>query len=80
MPAHQELRPAFLAAQGLPVDTAWCPSGTVTDVNTEEWASIPSEQYAEAMVELVLGGRPIRTGARVSPGAIHVLEAWARGD
>jgi len=52
----------------------------VTDVNTEEWASIPSEQYAEAMVELVLGGRPIRTGARVSPGAIHVLEAWARGD
>ena len=79
-PAHQELRPAFLAAQGLPADTPWRPSGKTTDVNAEEWASIPSEQYAEAMVELVLGGRPIPTGARVSPGAIRVLETWARGD
>jgi hypothetical protein len=78
--AHESLRAAFLAAQGLPLDTPWRPADMTTDVAANEWASIPSEQYAEAVVELVLGGRPIPTAARVSPAAIRVVEAWARGE
>jgi len=35
---------------------------------------------AEAVVELLLAGRPIPTRARVSPAAIRVVEDWARGD
>jgi hypothetical protein len=79
-PAHESLRAAFLAAQGLPLDTPWRPATSTTDVAAAEWASIPSEQYAEAVVELVMGGRPIPTGAKVSPAAIRVVEAWARGE
>jgi hypothetical protein len=79
-PAHEALRAAFLAAQGLPLDTPWRPANATTDVAADEWASIPSEQYAEAVVELVLGGRPIPTAAHISPAAVRVVEAWARGD
>lgn len=78
--AHDELRLAFLAAQGLPLDTPWRPASATTGVAAGEWAGIPSEQYAEAVVELVLAGRPIPTQARVSPAAIRVVEDWARGD
>jgi len=77
-PAHEELRPAFLAAQGLPPNTPWRPADLPAYVPSSVWADIPSEQYAEAVVELVLGGRPIPTGARVSPEAVHVVGEWAR--
>ena len=78
-PAHEALRPAFLVAQGLPPDTPWRPAAAMTDVAADEWAGIPSEQYAEAVVELVLGGRPIATGARVSPEAVRIVGDWAAG-
>jgi hypothetical protein len=78
-PAHEALHAAFLAAQGLPADTPWRPAGRTTEVAADEWADIPSEQCAEAVVELVLGGRPIPTAARVSPAAVQVLDAWAAG-
>lgn len=76
--AQQELRPAFLAAQGLPADTPWRPDGGATAAG-DSWASIPSEQYAEATVELVLGSRQIPTAARVSPEAVQVIRVWAAG-
>jgi len=79
-PAHKDLRAAFVAAQGLPPDTPWRPAEAMADVAAEVWAAIPSEQYAEAVVGLVLGGRPIPTGARVSPAALRVVEEWVRGD
>jgi hypothetical protein len=44
------------------------------------WADVPSEQYAEAVIALVLGGRPIPTGARLTPEAVQVLEKWAAGN
>ncbi len=79
-PAHVDLRPAFLVAQGLSPDTPWRPSRAPTTMSADEWADIPSEQYAEAVIELVLGGRPIPTAARVTPEAIRAIAAWAAGE
>jgi len=77
---QQALRPAFLAAQGLPPDTPWRPAGVAeAAVNSGAWADIPSEQYAEAAVVLVLGRRPLLTRAHVTGEAVGVLELWASG-
>ena len=78
--AHQTMRPAFLAAQGLPVDSLWRPDATPLSSSSRQWAEIPSEQYAEAAVQLVLGRRQISTGIRVTQEAVRVIEAWAAGD
>lgn len=76
-PAQQELRAAFLAAQGLPADTLWRPDDDPAHTPESAWATIPSEQYAEAAIELVLGRRQIPTTAQVSGEAVQVLAAWA---
>ncbi len=78
-PAQQEMRPAFLAAQGLPPNTLWRPDDTPALTPESEWATIPSEQYAEATIEVVLGSRPIPTTARVSVAAVQVIRQWAMG-
>ena len=78
-PAQKDLRPAFLAAQGLPPDTLWRPDDTPAKTPESEWATIPSEQYAEATIEVVLGRRQIPTTARVSVEAVHVIAQWAAG-
>lgn len=78
--AHKDLRRAFLMAQGLPPDTPWRPAHTSVDMPTSAWADIPSEQYAEATIVLVLGRRQIPTKARVTEEAVRVIEAWAAGD
>lgn len=78
--AHKDIRPAFLAAQDLPPDIAWRPADTPAEMSTSEWADIPSEQYAEATVVLVLGGRQIPTRARVTREAVRVIGDWAAGD
>lgn len=82
-PAQAEMREAFLAAQGLPADTPWRP-GEPTQLAAQggggadiPWTDVPSEQYAEAAIEVVLGRRPIPTAARVSPAAVEVLRGWA---
>jgi hypothetical protein len=77
--AHKELRPAFLAAQGLPPDIAWRPDIAPADTPVSMWPDIPSEQYAEAAVVLVLGRRQITTAASVSEDAVRVLAEWAAG-
>lgn len=77
---HEELRPAFLAAQGLPPDTAWRPDIPPADIPASMWPDIPSEQYAEATIILVLGRRQITTGVRVKPEAVRVIGEWAAGD
>ncbi len=77
--AHQQMREPFLLAQGLTADTAWRPEQTYRDIPSSQWASIPSEQYAEAAIIVVLGARQIPTLARVSPEAIEVVRAWAAG-
>jgi len=77
---HQELRPAFLAAQGLPPDTPWRADDAPVSRSAGDWADIPSEQCAEAAIELVLGERPISTPVRVTREAISVIAEWAAGD
>ncbi len=76
-PAHRELRSAFLAAMGMPPDTAWRPGPTAAVDSGETWAKIPSEECAEAVVEFVLGRRPIPTGAKVTPDGIAAVARWA---
>jgi hypothetical protein len=73
---HKTLRPAFLDALGLPPDTQWRPE--VLPVNTS--ADMPSEQYAEATIVLVLGRRQIPNGVRITEDAIRAVEEWAAGD
>jgi len=78
--AHQDLRPAFLAAQRLPRDTLWRADDNPADTPMSAWADIPSEQFAEATVEFVLGRRQIPTEVRVTRDAIQVIADWAAGD
>lgn len=66
---------AFLMAQGLPLDTPWRPDNTPASAR----ADTPSEQYAEATIELVLGDRQIPTKVRVTREAIRVVEEWEAG-
>jgi hypothetical protein len=79
-PAHEQLRPAFLAAQGLPPDTAWRSDLSPAEIPASLWAEIPSEQYAEAVIEVVLGGRPVPTNVRLSREAVRVVAEWAQGE
>ena len=76
-PQHVGLRPAFLAAQGLSPGTPWRLDDGPADTPENIWRDIPSEQYAEATIELVLGRRQIPTRVRVSREAVEVIEAWA---
>jgi hypothetical protein len=41
---------------------------------------IPSEQYAEATVILVLGRRPVSTGVRVNDESVRAVKVWAAGE
>jgi len=68
-----------VTAQGLPPDTPWRPDAPPADVPASEWAGIPSEQYAEAAIEVVLGGRPVPTNVRLTREAVRVVEEWAGG-
>ena len=70
-PEHLELRPAFLTAQGLPANADW--------FSGESWAATPSEQYAEAVVVLVLGRRAVSTKAFLTEKSIQVVRAWMEG-
>jgi hypothetical protein len=77
---HKELRPAFLVAMGLPAGTEWRPDNGSAAAPASVRADIPSEQYAEAVVILVLGRQPVTTGVRVNDEAVHAVELWAAGE
>lgn len=77
---HQQLRPAFLAALGVSPDTPWRPESSRLDAATDGSKAIPSEQYAEAAIVLVLGRRQITTGVPITQEAISTLGEWAAGD
>jgi hypothetical protein len=66
-PAVSRLRPAFRTAQGLPDGVGWFRGAS--------WDRVPSEQFAEATVVLVLGpsGRP---RVLVRPAALAILRRW----
>jgi hypothetical protein len=67
-PEHEELRGAFLEAQGFPATADWFEGSA--------WETTPSEQYAEATVEMVLGRRAHRGGIIVSDEAVAVVRQW----
>jgi hypothetical protein len=70
-PAHRDLRADFLRAQGFAADTPWDQG--------ETWEETPSEQYAEATVELVDGRRSHRGGIRLTTDAVEVVREWGQG-
>ncbi len=76
----RELRPAFLAAQGLPADTPWRMDYQPEATTMSEWATMPSEQFAEATILVVMGDRPIPTDVRVNPEAVKAIQQWASGE
>ena len=67
-PEHEELRSAFLEAQGFPAVAHWFEGAA--------WETTPSEQYAEATVEVVLGRRSHRGGIIISDEAAAVVRQW----
>ena len=69
-PAQRDLRPRFREAQRLPQRTPW--------FRGETWAEIPSEQFAEATVQVVLGRSPAPL-LLVRPKALNVIRGWANG-
>jgi hypothetical protein len=76
--AQVEMRAAFVEAQGLAADTPWRLERGTANILSSDWAAIPSEQYAEAAVDLVLGNRLVPTHAHVTPAGIQVVKAWAQ--
>lgn len=78
--AQQELRKDFLVAQRFLPDTPWRTGETPAAALAAGWADIPSEHYAEATIELVLGRRQIPTGVQISAEAVNVIRLWAGGE
>ncbi|MCB9421698.1 MAG: hypothetical protein H6667_18000 [Ardenticatenaceae bacterium] len=76
--AHTELREAFIEAQGMPANTPWRSEGGSVNVLSSDWANIPSEQYAETTIVLVLGKRPVKTNAPITEDGVDVIRAWAQ--
>ncbi len=69
---HVTLRDIFLASQGHPTGTDW--------FDAELWEDTPSEQWAEAVVEIVLGERQQhRLDIQISQEAIRAIDAWFAG-
>lgn len=66
-----ELRAAFLHAQGFPPETEWFGGAT--------WETTPSEQYAEATVEVVAGRRAHTGRILLTPEAVEVVRQWGEG-
>ncbi len=71
-PEHRQLRSAFVASQGAGDGADW--------FRGDRWEAIPSEQYAEATVQLVLGHRLGSRPVALSPEAVAAVAAWAQGD
>jgi hypothetical protein len=76
--AHTEMRAAFIEAQGMPADTPWRSEAGTTNILSSDWANIPSEQYAETTIIVVLGKRPVSTKAPITAEGVEVIRAWAQ--
>jgi hypothetical protein len=68
-PAHRGLRPLFLAAQGRRLDAPW--------FDGPSWARTPSEQFAHATSEVVLGRSSPPVATAISDRAVRAIRAWA---
>jgi hypothetical protein len=79
-PEHHELRAPFLAAQGHPPDTAWLAGASVDAHGAGAWAAVPSEQWAEAITEFVLGERTANPSVVIRPDTAALVRDWTRGE
>ena len=70
-PDQQQMRQTFLVAQDFAADTSW--------FDGDSWEATPSEQYAEAVVELIEGRRTHQGGIQLTDDAIDVVRVWGRG-
>ncbi len=75
---HTEMRAAFIEAQGMPANTPWRLEDGTTNILSSDWANIPSEQYAETTIVVVLGERPVSTKAPITAEGIELIRAWAQ--
>lgn len=72
-PTHAGMRAAFLEAQGHAPETPWFGGGP--------WELRPSEQFAEATVEVVLGERRRNQLAlQLTPGAVQTVAQWLQAE
>ena len=76
--AQTEMRAAFIEAQGIPANTPWRLEDGTTNILSSDWANIPSEQYAETTIVVVLGERPVSTKAPITAEGMEVIRAWAQ--
>jgi hypothetical protein len=70
-PEQHEVRVPFLVAQALRPSAPWFEGGS--------WETTPSEQFAEAVVQVVLGP-PAHPAVLILPRSIALIRAWARRD
>jgi hypothetical protein len=70
-PEQHDVRVRFLVAQGLPPSAPW--------FEGRSWETTPSEQFAESVVQVVLGP-PVHPAMLILPGSIALLRAWAGRD
>lgn len=68
---HIQLRGAFLEAQDLPPDTPW--------FDGPSWEETPSEQYAEAVVRLLLSRPVMHYRLSVTAEAVEAVRKWGGG-
>ncbi len=72
-PTHHDLRPEFLVAQRHPAGTPW--------FGQTAWEQRPSEQFAEAVVEVVLGERTRNQLAlHLEPATTRLVAGWLTGE
>lgn len=76
--AQAEMRAAFIEAQGMPANTPWRLEDGTTNILSSDWASVPSEQFAETVIVVVLGKRPVSTKAPITAEGVEVIRAWAQ--
>lgn len=69
--SHAEVRSAFVAAQEIPPGTPW--------VGGTTWETTPSEHWATAVVEHVLGRPDTQARIAVGPATLEVVRGWAFG-
>jgi hypothetical protein len=70
-PEQLDVRVLFLAAQALPPSATW--------FEGVSWETTPSEQFAEAVVQVVLGP-PAHPAVLIHPRSVALLRAWGRGN
>lgn len=62
----------------MPAGTPWRLEDGSQNIFSSDWANLPSEQYAETAIVLVLGERPVSTNAPITAEGIEVVKAWAQ--